>query len=474
MRTKSESGFALLLVFALSAAIAVMLYKELPRAAFEAQRAREETLIQRGEEYKRGIQLYVAKMKKYPASLDDLERSARIRFLRRRYRDPMTGEDEWRLIHIDGAGRFTDSLVHKQKGLNDGKSEYQNTFISEGPAIGATVTQGSGAATLKDRRRPSDSLAPGIGQGTGAPVDPNAPPAPPDPNAMPVQADPNAQPVHLDPNAQAMQQDPNAQLVQPDPNAQPMQPDPNAQPVQPDPNAPQIDPATGQLIVAAQPGQDGGDPAQGGDPSPLAERAVQEQVVQFPAAQVAAPQQPPEQPPQFTGPQPAQGSANYPPVSLPNRPVTNAPGGGNAPGRVNAPGGMNAPAPTPGMPGQTPTEAAKMIQGILTSPRPGGAVAGTQMGSAPGQQIGGGIAGVASKLEADSIKIYEERQKYNEWEFLYDFSKDKKRGTGAMNQGQGNQNTNRDNQNRGGSGSISGTGFGGGSSTTGFGSGQRP
>ncbi len=44
-----------------------------------------------------------------------------------------------------------------------------------------------------------------------------------------------------------------------------------------------------------------------------------------------------------------------------------------------------------------------------------------------GGGIGGGIAGVASKYEADSIKIYNERQKYNEWEFIYDYTKDKRR-----------------------------------------------
>jgi hypothetical protein len=33
---------------------------------------------------------------------------------------------------------------------------------------------------------------------------------------------------------------------------------------------------------------------------------------------------------------------------------------------------------------------------------------------------GAGIAGVASKVEAEGIKIYKEHSKYNEWEFIYD------------------------------------------------------
>jgi len=33
---------------------------------------------------------------------------------------------------------------------------------------------------------------------------------------------------------------------------------------------------------------------------------------------------------------------------------------------------------------------------------------------------GAGIAGVASKYEAQGIKIYKDHAKYNEWEFIYD------------------------------------------------------
>jgi hypothetical protein len=48
--------------------------------------------------------------------------------------------------------------------------------------------------------------------------------------------------------------------------------------------------------------------------------------------------------------------------------------------------------------------------------------------------IGGGIAGVASKREQEGIKIYNAKKKYNEWEFVYDVTKDKTRGAGAIPQ----------------------------------------
>ena len=52
-----ERGFALLMIFVMAAVIAITLYMEMPRVAFESQRAKEQLLVDRGNEYKRGIQL---------------------------------------------------------------------------------------------------------------------------------------------------------------------------------------------------------------------------------------------------------------------------------------------------------------------------------------------------------------------------------------------------------------------------------
>ena len=88
---------------------------ELPRVAMQAQRDKEQALIDRGEQYKRAIQLFVAKAKRYPADIKELESFQNQRFLRQRYIDPMTGKDEWRLIHIQN-GILTDSKVTKPNG----------------------------------------------------------------------------------------------------------------------------------------------------------------------------------------------------------------------------------------------------------------------------------------------------------------------------------------------------------------------
>jgi hypothetical protein len=117
------------------------------------------------------------------------------------------------------------------------------------------------------------------------------------------------------------------------------------------------------------------------------------------------------------------------PGQFPGAPANSQMGGGYP--YPTAPGSQGA-SPQYGQPGTQPlsNDATKMIQSILTSPRPMGAPtsSGGAIGGMGGQMIGGGIAGVASTLEQDSIKVYEEHQKYNEWEFIYDPAKDR---TGA-------------------------------------------
>ena len=136
MRRRNESGFAMLLVLLMAAAIAIMLYLEIPRVAFESQRQKEQLLIERGEQYKRAIQLFVKTANRWPAKIEDLENFNRRRFLRHRYIDPLTGKDEWRLIHIQN-GVLTDSALNKQK--QGGQKEASSTagqYVGEETYIG--------------------------------------------------------------------------------------------------------------------------------------------------------------------------------------------------------------------------------------------------------------------------------------------------------------------------------------------------
>jgi hypothetical protein len=106
-----ERGSALLIVLVFAAIVAIMLYKALPDAYFEAQRQKEQLLIDRANEYKTAIKRFYTKNKTYPTSLEQLDNLNNVRYLRRHYKDPMTGKNEWRLIHMGPGFVLTDSKV---------------------------------------------------------------------------------------------------------------------------------------------------------------------------------------------------------------------------------------------------------------------------------------------------------------------------------------------------------------------------
>jgi len=184
-----ESGFALLFIFAMAATVAIMLYMEIPRIAFEAQRDKEQLLIDRGEQYSRAVNLFVRKFNRFPADFDALQNTQNLRFLRRKYVDPMTGKDDWRIVHVGPGGVFTDSLVYGKKKDDKQKAEQQN-FITEAQQVGGNQVEGTQGVNLATRQRQSDQ--------PGAPGDPNNTNQVPQPGLP--QFDANGQPVPQPPN----------------------------------------------------------------------------------------------------------------------------------------------------------------------------------------------------------------------------------------------------------------------------------
>lgn len=196
-RRKQESGFAMLLVFLMAASIAITLYIEIPRVAFEAERQRELLLVDRGNQFKRAIQVFVTDKtnnptRRFPASIDELENFNNHRYLRHRYIDPMTGKDEWRLIHING-GVLTDSVTTQQKpgaqNAQAGSGSGGSTYVSQQAYMDVPGGTGDGTAGVNralQNRRPSEGAgASGDPNNPGAPVDPNNPTGAPPVAGMP-------------------------------------------------------------------------------------------------------------------------------------------------------------------------------------------------------------------------------------------------------------------------------------------------
>ena len=165
----SQEGYVLLALLVTSAILLVGLALSIPRMALQSQRLKDAQLIERGEQYRRAIQLYYRDHNKYPEDLDDLEDTDGVRYLRRRSPDPIGQTGEWRLIHMGEDGRFEDSLLfdtardRRQGGLG------QPLGPQTGPGLsGLLGTQADpGTGDLPDTRL-----------GTPAVPDPFAPEAP--------------------------------------------------------------------------------------------------------------------------------------------------------------------------------------------------------------------------------------------------------------------------------------------------------
>jgi type II secretory pathway pseudopilin PulG len=94
-----EQGYILLIMMLLITVLAIAAAAVAPSVAFQVRRDREEELIHRGVQYSRAIRRYVKKFGRYPMRIEELEDTNNMRFLRKRYKDPVTGQD-FKLLHL--------------------------------------------------------------------------------------------------------------------------------------------------------------------------------------------------------------------------------------------------------------------------------------------------------------------------------------------------------------------------------------
>ncbi|HUV68941.1 MAG TPA: hypothetical protein VMW15_04710 [Terracidiphilus sp.] len=94
----SEQGYILIWVIFLLVVFTIAMSVAAPRVAKEIQLDRERETMERGKQYTRAIQLYYRKFHAYPPNVDALVKTSEIRFLRKKYTDPMTGKDDWKPI----------------------------------------------------------------------------------------------------------------------------------------------------------------------------------------------------------------------------------------------------------------------------------------------------------------------------------------------------------------------------------------
>ena len=86
-------GYILISLMLFFSLLAIAALAVLPDVAFQIKRDREEELIHRGVAYSRGVRRFFRKFGRYPSKIEDLEDTNGLRFIRKRYKDPVTGRD---------------------------------------------------------------------------------------------------------------------------------------------------------------------------------------------------------------------------------------------------------------------------------------------------------------------------------------------------------------------------------------------
>ena len=160
----SEEGFILLAAIFLLALFALAMSVAAPRIARQIQLDRERETMERGKQYIRAIQLYYRQFQAYPPNLDALVKTNEIRFLRKKYKDPMTGKDDWKPI-LFGQNKAPTAMGFFGQPLAGSASTVAGTGPSGGNGVQGASPMGS--SSLFD----SGSS----GSGSGAPGAPSAP-----------------------------------------------------------------------------------------------------------------------------------------------------------------------------------------------------------------------------------------------------------------------------------------------------------
>lgn len=196
----AEEGFTLIAVICLVAILVIAMAVAAPSIRKDIQRDRDVETMQRGKQYKRAIKLYYKKFNAYPPNVEALLNTNNIRFLRKKYIDPTTGKDEWKIIRFgqnkvptawgffgvpvngstiagtgpNGGGTGLSGTSGNGGSSNGGSYGAFGAFGSGGSSSGSTGTGTGPNANNGASGTPGTPGTPGAPGGTGS-ADPNAP-----------------------------------------------------------------------------------------------------------------------------------------------------------------------------------------------------------------------------------------------------------------------------------------------------------
>jgi type II secretory pathway pseudopilin PulG len=154
---RNQEGFLLLGVLFMILLILFALSIAAPKMAEEVRRDKETETIHRGLQYARAIRMFYTKYGRYPSTIDDLVKTQDQRFLRKRYLDPFTGKDDWRIIHLGEAkvpamGLFGQTMQNTNgitpTGASPGTTTSSSGFGSSSSGFGTSSSSSFGSSSF--------------------------------------------------------------------------------------------------------------------------------------------------------------------------------------------------------------------------------------------------------------------------------------------------------------------------------------
>ncbi|MGH9643497.1 MAG: hypothetical protein ACRD3Q_13870 [Terriglobales bacterium] len=151
-----QSGYVLITLMLAMTLAAIAALAILPDIKQQIKRDQEEEMCHRGTQYMRAIQHFYKKFGRYPTRVEELENTNKMRFLRKRYKDPLTRdqqghEKDFKLLHMQDVNMSNApglSLGGQIPGLgNQGQNpSLQNQGAAAQQILGQVQQQGGAGA----------------------------------------------------------------------------------------------------------------------------------------------------------------------------------------------------------------------------------------------------------------------------------------------------------------------------------------
>ncbi len=170
-----QDGFALVGLIVAIFIILLVLSVAAPTVARALRREREVEAVHRADEYIKAIRRYHLKTGAYPGSIEQLEKTNNIRYIRQKYSNPMTGKPDWRLIKVGEnkttvKGFFGQPLAGlANTGIGGSSPGMSNTTngLTGGTTPGSTASSPSGSNSSAGATSSSTGAVSGAADSTG-------------------------------------------------------------------------------------------------------------------------------------------------------------------------------------------------------------------------------------------------------------------------------------------------------------------